>query len=152
MRNHIGWLRLFTFFAAVCFFLSTGIDSFAALAPQASNPSTIDLDLTSSAATITANIKSPVVIQVGGTLGTNGVVTGGITQTVNPGQLVTPSFYAALQQVVHTQSQHIIINAAGSASGGYVRLTPNIVSHLSNLNVPANVSVLNIGFTNTNSL
>jgi hypothetical protein len=105
------------------------------------------LDLHSETANIAANNTHPANIVIGGELGTTGTVTGGESYSVNPGQLVTQAQYLALQQVLATGSQTLLIGGNGAASSGFATLTPAATASLASLSIPANVAVHSIGFS-----
>lgn len=110
----------------------------------------LGLDLSSSQTTIAAPVDQPVNIVVGGTIGANGIVTGGTTVTIAPGQMITASQYVALTQVVENGSQSIVITATGAADGGSFSLLAGQTGTLSSLVLPTNVTLGGIGFTDAN--
>src|SRR5262249_33743422 len=65
------------------------------------------------------------------------------TRTVNPGDMLTPAEYAALQQVMTTGQQTLRVGRDGNAIRGTVNLTPNISSMISELVIPKRVTVVN---------
>lgn len=103
------------------------------------------LDLSSQTASIPAS--GAAVLQTGGTLGADGTVSGGTTQQLEPGQLLTPAQSVALQQVTTTGHQQLVLNASGQAVGGFASLTPTNVTTLGQLTIPTGVSLNSIGFT-----
>lgn len=116
------------------------------LAPDLGLPTGFNLDLSSTLSLHTADIAVPTAIEIGGTLTSRGLVTGGIQQMINPGQLLTPAQYFALAQVLAFGGQSLILNNEGSATGGIVSLTPRSVESLSGLTVPNSVTVNSVGF------
>jgi hypothetical protein len=177
MNGQTNGVRLSALVAALVFFLSVEITPLAAFAQQSpggasgatapgqpasssstspssqtSLPAGLNLDLSSSQASVAANNCVPVSIHVGGKLGASGLVTGGSVQTIIPGQPVTPAMFAAIQQVMSSGAQSIILSSAGSGLAGHVDLTPAAVSSLSGLTVPSGVSVVGVGFVNASPL
>jgi hypothetical protein len=120
--------------------------------PGSSQPSTAtgstpaatpsNLDLSSSSASYTANISSPVNINVGGS-----------ALMVSPGQMLTPAQYAAVTQVLNSGNQSIVLNANGAATGGNVHIESFLSSPLQNLVIPSGVTALqNVGLVNSLNL
>ena len=110
------------------------------------------LDLSSSQATIVAPVTAPTSIMVGGTMGADGVVSGGTTVVVNPGQMVTPSQYIALTQVTGSGSQSIVLNADGAGQSGALSLFASQTDTLSTLVVPSDITLYGIGFNSADPL
>ncbi|MBY0549005.1 MAG: S-layer family protein [Candidatus Obscuribacterales bacterium] len=110
------------------------------------------LDLTSTSATLTANLEAPLSIQVGGSLDTTGAVTGGSIASILPGQLLTPAQALVVSQIASTGFQSLVIAEAGHAIGGFANLHADTLSALNSIVVPQNVSLNSIGFTASNPL
>lgn len=104
-----------------------------------------NLDLSSSAAALSAGNKSPVNIQMGGSLN-GGTVSGGSSMTVSPGQLVTPAQYVAAFSAIQGSNQTLLLNAQGVATGGSWNLSSTSVNNLSSLVVPSGVQLNAIGY------
>lgn len=101
---------------------------------SSSVPVPIDLDLSSSAATITApnNLQTPVNIQSDGN-----------TLTVLPGQMLTPAQFVAVQQILRTGTQNIMLSSDGAAIGGTLTIGPRFANHINSLLIPEGVTVFN---------
>ncbi|MBX9723428.1 MAG: hypothetical protein K2X81_18635, partial [Candidatus Obscuribacterales bacterium] len=104
---------------------------------QPTNSSTphrsINLDLSSSVATIAApkqTATSTVIIHTGNT-----------TQTVTAGQLLTPAQMVAVMQILHNGAQSLILNANGTAAGGSMNINSYVAQNLSSLTIPSGVTV-----------
>lgn len=111
-----------------------------------------NIDLGSTTASMTTKATDPVTINVGGTVGTSGAVQGGASTTILPGQLLTPAQYMAVQQILYTGQQTLLIGTDGSAIGGFANLRPNYASNIGSLTVPQNVSINTIGFDSNSPL
>lgn len=93
----------------------------------------INLDLSSTAQSVTAShIASPVNIDVGGS-----------TMAVTQGMALTPAQLIAAYQVARTGQQALLLGADGAAVGGSFILGNRLADHLSDLVIPAGVSVIN---------
>ncbi|MBX9686832.1 MAG: hypothetical protein K2X27_09030, partial [Candidatus Obscuribacterales bacterium] len=101
---------------------------------------------------MTTSSSAPVTINVGGTIGANGVVQGGTSTTITPGQMLTPAQYIAVQQVIHTGQQTLLISGQGDAIGGYANFRPSYASNIGSLTVPQNVAINSIGFNSSTPL
>ncbi len=97
----------------------------------------MNLDLSSTQATISSHNSSPVQIQVGGSLN-QGSVTGGSSLLVNPGQLLTPAQNAAVFEVLKG-NQTLLLGAQGNALGGALNLSSSFAHNIGSLVVPQNV-------------
>lgn len=104
------------------------------------------LDLSSVAATVAAPISAPVHITVGGNLSSSGAVVGGTEISIAPGQLITPSQYVALTQVLQNGTQNILLTAGGAAEGGGLTLSAAQTGTFSSLVLPQQVTLSGIGF------
>ena len=102
-------------------------------------PAGFSLNLLSSQVSVAADNTSPITLTVGGTLNVRGRVSGGTTELIQPGQLLTPAQYTVVEQVMTTGHQSLILDAQGQATGGFVTLIPKDVTQLSSIDVPANV-------------
>ena len=91
-------------------------------------------------------------VQVGGSVGGNGVVSGGTPMSITAGQILTPAMNAALWQTTITGAQNLQINQAGAAVGGSATLNSSWAGNLSSLVVPAGVSVNAISYTTASPL
>ena len=110
-------------------------------------PAGFSLDLGSRNLVAVAKISAPMQILVGGYLDGNGNVSGGMPMVINPGQLLTPAQYAALDQIAETGHQSLVLTKHGVAATGFLTLEPADVSALGNLAVPRMVTVSGVGFT-----
>lgn len=124
--------------------------SAASTASGTSNSSLTNLDLSSSTASLTSNSSKAVTIQVGGSAH-NGTISGGTSLTVLPGQLLTPAQYLATIAAANNH-QTLLLSNSGAAVGGYANLSVKSTPNLSELVVPANVSLNAIGFTKSTPL
>lgn len=115
-------------------------------------PANVALDLTSTAALFAANNTAPVEMRVGGFAGGTGVVRGGSRTMVDPNEMLTASQYLALQQLMTTGSQNLIVNDQGAAVGGFVTLTSSHVGDLTSLTVPTGVTMHSIDFNSATPL
>src|SRR4030095_6591641 len=102
----------------------------AQAAPQLAAPQN-NMDLSSKDRTVTAGQTAPADIRVGGH-----------ARTVNPGDMLTPAEYAALQQVLITGNQTLKVGRDGNAVRGSLNLTPDLTSVLHDLVIPRHVSVV----------
>lgn len=120
-------------------------------APSASTtlPAQAALDLTSSTASLVSGATRDVSISVGGTINGRGVLQGGTTTVIHPAQLLTPAQFLAASQVLNSGAQHLLVDGAGAATGGYAMLNPTQVQALSALNVPSGVTPAAINFNNS---
>lgn len=120
----------------------------AATVPISQPPATksIDLNLASTAPSRAAANTTPV-----------NIIVGGHSQTILPGQLVTPAESVAVYQVLHSGSQSLVINSNGVAQGGSLNLSGNWTQHIASLTIPHGVTafdrspVLNLSGNLTNS-
>ena len=94
----------------------------------------------------TAPNSAPVEIIVGGEISSNGTVVGGQVRTVNPGESVTAAEMEAIEHVMLTGAQSLLLNADGHAVGGHVTLTSADFHSASDLYVPESVSLSLINF------
>jgi YVTN family beta-propeller protein len=106
--------------------------------------SALNLDLSSSQATVAARNTTPVIIQVGGAV-RNGSINGSLTQLINPGQLLTPAQFLAVNEVLRG-GQTLLLNNLGQATGGYANVSAAHVQQLGSIAVPQNVALNAIGF------
>ena len=109
-----------------------------------------NLDLSSVTASMASKNKSPVNIQVGGSV-VNGKVTGGSQVTILPGQFVTPAQYAAIFGAMRG-SQTLLLDPSGAAAGGSLNLSSKYVQNLSGLSVPGGVQINAIGYNTATPL
>ncbi len=107
----------------------------------------LGLDLSSTQATIAAPITQPVTITVGGSMDVSGSVVGGNALTIHPGQLLTPSQYVALTQVVGQGNQSIVLTDSGVSQSGSLTLLASQTGELSSLVLPTNVVLSGVGFS-----
>lgn len=107
-------------------------------------PAGRNLNLASTQSSVSAARAGTIVI--GGLVGANGQISGGTLRTIVPGDLVTPAMNAALWQVVSAGAQHLLVNSAGVATGGAARLNASWSGSVSELVVPAGVTIGAIGF------
>lgn len=112
----------------------------------------LGLDLSSATASIAAPISAPIIIHVGGSIDAQGAVTGGASVTITPGQMITPSQYVAITQVIEHGSQNIVLASNGSADSGTLSLSASQTGTLSSLVLPSHVSLGGIGFGTSNPL
>jgi len=119
---------------------------------SANLPSFFNLDLSSSQAIIRANNSLPVTITVGGYFGANGNIVGGVHQIVNPGQMLTAAQYVAMEQVVTSGQQTLVLTDHGTAISGLITLVAGQVGPLSSVEVPTHVLLDTVGFTSSNPL
>ena len=78
---------------------------------------------------------------------------GGAVMNLHPGQLVTPAELTALNQVLATGRQSLVLGGNGTAIGGSLSIGNGVASMLSSLVIPKNVKVLdNFGQTGTLNL
>ncbi|MDP3510559.1 MAG: hypothetical protein Q8T09_21505, partial [Candidatus Melainabacteria bacterium] len=106
----------------------------------------LGLDLSSTQATIAAPITQSVTITVGGSMSSTGSVVGGTALTVSPGQLLTPSQYVAVTQVVGQGNQSIVLTDSGVSQAGTLTLLADQTGSLSSLVLPTNVVLSGVGF------
>jgi len=64
-------------------------------------------------------------------------------RTIRAGDLLTPAETVALQQVLLGGRQSLILGALGNATGGRIRMTPQLAANVSDLVVPRNVTLIN---------
>ncbi len=128
--------------------LTMSLPSFAQEAPPegAALPEGFAMDLSSTEASMAAQNAQPVNIYTEGALGANGAITGGVAQTVNPGQMVTPAQYMAISQIMSGLEQTLVLSAAGAAAAGFASVSPATMSVLESLHIPVGVSLNSIGF------
>jgi fibronectin-binding autotransporter adhesin len=107
-------------------------------------PSSFNLNLGSKVDSIAAPNTSPIQIIDGGHT-VNGVVVGGTTITIQPGQSVTPAQYVAIEQALNGQ-QDLVVGISGAARGGSVLLQSTSTTGLSGLSVPTHVTVDAVGY------
>jgi hypothetical protein len=86
-------------------------------------PANFNYDLSSHAAEINAAHSAPVNIQVGGITNAAGIVQGGAAKTINPAALITPAEFVAVQQILATGKQNLLLGSRGNAIGGQILLT-----------------------------
>ena len=100
------------------FLPASGADPIAAPAtPSAKSPGlTGNIDLASTQALMQNKASAPLQVSVGGTL-SNSKIVGGSPVTFQPGQSLTPAQFMAVQQVLHTGTQTLLLSSQGSAAG-----------------------------------
>lgn len=67
---------------------------------------------------------------------------GGTNQTIQAGEMITPAQFVAIQQVISTGNQTILLSATGTASGGTLSMSTLPSTGISNLIVPSGVVTL----------
>src|SRR5579875_3057328 len=97
----------------------------------AATPPSVNMDLSSTARTVSSQTLAPVTIRVGGT-----------ALTVRPDTLLTPAEYVAVSQILKTGTQSIQIGALGAATGGRVLLSSGLMQNVTNLVLPGGVTAL----------
>jgi hypothetical protein len=70
------------------------------------------------------------------------LVVAGATQTVNPGDLLTPAQFLAASQIVSSGAQSIQLGALGNAVGGSFAMTSALAQQVSSMIVPASVTAI----------
>ncbi|HEY9790091.1 MAG TPA: hypothetical protein V6D22_06825, partial [Candidatus Obscuribacterales bacterium] len=100
------------------------VPMFAAQAQAATN-----YNLTSQ----TANIQSPV---------SGHIIVGGHNTPISQGQMITPAELTALNQVLQTGHQSLILSSMGNAIGGKLNITTNLTGGIGNLVIPSGVTAL----------
>ncbi len=127
--------------------------AFAQSVPTTSTPdaasstpghSGLNLDLSSTQSSLHARNTTAVDIHVGGTI-ENGSVSGATTQAINPGQLLTPAQFLAVNEVLRG-GQTLLLNDLGQAIGGSASISAARIHQLGSIVVPQNVSLSAIGF------
>lgn len=114
-------------------------------------PTTLgSLDFSSTQAIYQAPNTSSVDISVGGALGANGTISGGSTQTVNPGDMLTAAQLEAVQNIMSGAHQGVLLGAQGQAIGGLISLGPQNITGGESLVVPNSVSLGLLGFDSSN--
>ena len=109
-----------------------------------------NLNFSSTQATVAASRAGT--ITVGGQVGATGLVQGGTVMSITPGTLLTPAMNAALWQSITGGNQHLLLNAAGAATGGAAKVNSSWASNLSSLVVPQGVTVNAVGFNASHPL
>lgn len=100
---------------------------------SSSSSTPINLDLSSTAQSVTANhIANPVNINVGGA-----------NMAVTQGMALTPAQMIAAYQMARTGEQSLLIGSDGAAIGGSFILGSRLANHISGLVIPTGVSVIN---------
>lgn len=98
-------------------------------------PAALNLDLSSTAASVAFS---------GGCQTTSvNIDVGGVAQTVNPGQMLTPAQAVAAYQMMHSGVQNILLGSDGSAVGGSMVIGDRLAGMLNSLVIPTGVSVIN---------
>ncbi len=69
------------------------------------------------------------------------ILIGGQSQTIAPGQSLTPAERVAVYQVMHG-SQTLVLGANGAASGGSLSISQIFGQHIASLTIPSGVTVL----------
>lgn len=110
----------------------------------------LDLNLSSTNATLIAPNTEAIQIITDGHLDHQGIVTGGTQTTVDPGQLVTPAQFLAVTSALNSQSQSILVTSTGIASGGAAILLPSHLTNASQLIVPEGVNLHLVNFDASN--
>ena len=108
---------------------------------QSSSTTAVNLDLSSSAKSVTA----------GSLLGAKTVTieVGGQKLSVNSNTLLTPAEKVAVYQVVLTGKQALSLSSMGSADGGTVVLSSRLSQNIGNLVIPDGVTVIDLSKTGT---
>ena len=121
-------------------FLNTGVNSLSSLLPQstASSANQIQLDLASSK---TAIVLGASLIPANQSISIN---VGGSSESFHAGSHVTAAEYVAIQQVLSSGSQSLVLGKNGAASGGSFSINALGASQLDNLVVPKNVTAIDI--------
>ncbi len=88
-------------------------------------------NLNSTSTTVNSSNQNPVVINIGG-----------VRHNISPGSMVTPAEMVAINQVLGTGKQTIVLGAQGNAVGGRMNVGVDIGASLGNLAVPHNVTAL----------
>jgi hypothetical protein len=118
---------------ALCFLLGQSIACYAQVASgiDSGGSAPVNLDLTSTARTPSATNFTGATLVVGGT-----------SRIVSTGATFTPAELVALQQVLSTGQQSIMLGMAGNAVGGSFNLTSYINQQISQLVVPQAVTAV----------
>jgi hypothetical protein len=85
-------------------------------------------------------------------LNAHGILQGGTVEKIHPGQILTDAQAAAVDQVLSSGHQSIILNSLGEAVGGVITLRAGSISSVSSLVVPTKVTVDALGFSSANPL
>lgn len=120
-------------------------------APVDTGAKNIDLNLSSTNASLTAPNNAPVQIVTGGQLDAHGNITGGTPVTIAPGQMLTPAQYLAVTNVLNaaSQTQSIIVSPTGTAAGGAASLQPSQLASATQLVVPQGVNLQVVNYTSS---
>ncbi len=115
------------------------------------NNNFLNLNLSSSQAIIRADNRTAVMITVGGLLSPGGHIIGGTQQVIMPGQMVTAAQYTAMEQVVTSGQQTLVLSGHGTAISGVIALVAGqSIASLSSVVVPRHVVLETVGFTSSN--
>src|SRR4051812_34580262 len=63
------------------------------------------------------------------------IVEGGKAHVIQPGQAVTAAEFAALNQVLNTGHQHLVLGNLGNAVGGRLNVGTDLQNSIGNLNI-----------------
>ncbi len=119
---------------------------------SASLPNLFNLDLGSSKLVIQASNSLPITITLGGYLAATGNIMGGRQMVIEPGKMLTAAQYTAMEQVITSGSQTVVLSQHGTAISGLVTLVAGQVSGLADIQVPTHVLVDTVGFSSSNPL
>lgn len=126
VKQHVGFLLV------VAFLIQTMLPAYAQGAwreNRTANPGTSGgMDLSSTQATVAA-------------AGSGTIASGRRTLDVQTGQMLTPAQAMALNQVLQTGQQSLVLSNLGNAVGGSVSLTASATEALSSLVIPRGVTV-----------
>lgn len=123
--------RLCTAAVTLCLFFVQ--NATVCLAETSTTPAPVNLDLTSTSRSVAPANTS---------FSSANLMIGGTTQTVSPQSVLTPAEHLALQQILTTGQQSVILSANGNAIGGTFALTNQIAQQISHLVVPQGVTAV----------
>ncbi|MBX9771663.1 MAG: hypothetical protein K2X29_09845, partial [Candidatus Obscuribacterales bacterium] len=128
-RSSIASLFLIVFLITSCLPPAMAQDA----AAQAEQASTIHLDLSSTEASVAVTNMSQEAIHV---------EMGGMAVPITAGSQVTPAQYVAIQQIMQTGTQSLILNSLGAAQAGTFHVNDALSSMINSLTIPQGVTAL----------
>ncbi len=128
-RRSFASLLLIAFLITSCLPAARAQDA----AAQAEAANTIHLDLSSTEASVAATNMGQEAIHV---------EMGGMTVPITAGSQVTPAQYVAIQQIMQTGTQSLILNSLGAAQAGTFHVNDSLSAMINSLTIPQGVTAL----------
>jgi hypothetical protein len=133
-RPSLAWFLTLIIATTNSLVLGTMSPAVAQEAVPAEAPATpVHLDLGSTEASLAANLGQAASIHI---------EMGGVATPITAGSMVTPAQYVAIQQVMQTGTQSLMLNSLGAAQSGTFAMHETLAGMIGNLSIPTGVTAL----------